>query len=477
MTDLPQHLAVASILEHLGDPRFGFSDYYAPAGSWLLRVLSYAAQYGFVGFLSRILPLELAMRCFVFLSALAIPLGVVAILRALGKPVWLALLSVPLVYGRAFFWGFASFNLSIGVALAACALLARSRWSRSAAVGVAALSTLVVLIHPYGAALLLGYLSIWLLLGERKEWGRRAPAASPALLGTALWLEAGGQARGFGEVFSSDLVRRVAALPDAVLGGYWDPSEAWLLLGWVAVLGVLYAGGRLGASARRPRVAHHERVLGIYVLVHVALYLILPQHTATAKFVHFRHAVLAAALLPLIVPGAWLDVRPRLARGLLVAIAGAAIVNGWVHLVLFDREARSFDGVIAALPERPRIVALSFERNGRIMRTVPYVHFAAYAQAKRGGLIASTFPGLFWNLPVRLRDDAGIPPSPVSLEMRPLWFDYARFGYFYDHVLTRTGPGAGPARPRGPDFPYELVHDDPPWRLYRSLEPPGGAPE
>jgi hypothetical protein len=122
--------------------------------------------------------------------------------------------------------------------------------------------------------------------------------------------------------------------------------------------------------------------------------------------------------------------------------------------------------VIAALPERSRVVALTWERNGRVVETIPYVHFAAYAQARKGGLLATTFPGFFWNLPLRLRDDVGIPPTPISLEMHPQLFDHQSFGRFYDFVLVRGGPHAPPPRD-DVGLPYALVYEAPPWRLYR----------
>ena len=69
--------------------------------------------------------LELGMRVVVVLSLASLPIGLFALLRALGKPEWLALLSLPLVYNRAFFWGFVNFQLALGFALLALAILVR----------------------------------------------------------------------------------------------------------------------------------------------------------------------------------------------------------------------------------------------------------------------------------------------------------------------------------------------------------------
>ena len=478
MTDLPQHLAATSILRHLDDPRYEFREYYVPADDPALRALSYTAQYAVVRALSGPLSLEAAMHGFVFLSVLAIPLGVLGFLRALRKPAWLALLALPFVYNRAFFWGFASFNLALGVGLGVCALLAHERWSAARALGVAALASAIVFVHVYGIAFVLGYLALWLLLGERRAWLRRAPtAAIPTLLGGLGWAWSGRSAAGFSESFSPPFGRRMAGLPDALLGGYRDPSEAAILVALLATLALLCHRAVSTRCAALAALPHHERVLWLYIALNAVLYLVLPQHTLTAKFVHFRHAILAAVMLPLVVPRNALAAHPLLSRGALTALAAATIANAWIHLALFDREARSFEGVIAALPERSRVVALTWERNGSVVETIPYVHFAAYAQARKGGLLATTFPGFFWNLPLRLRDDVGIPPTPISLEMHPQLFDHQSFGRFYDFVLVRGGPRAPPPRD-DVGLAYALLYEAPPWRLYRvpSGRGEGGAP-
>jgi arylsulfatase A-like enzyme len=150
------------------------------------------------------------------------------------------------------------------------------------------------------------------------------------------------------------------------------------------------------------------------------------------------------------------------------------IANPWFHLVRFDREARGFDRVVERIPFGARLVALTWDANGAVMRTKPYWHFGAYAQARRGGLLAQSFPRMFWNIPVRMRADAHVPVSPVSLEAKPYLFDYQTFGFAYDHVLVRTGETKG--RDRFRVFPYQLVFEAPLWQVWRALPSPGAAP-
>jgi hypothetical protein len=212
---------------------------------------------------------------------------------------------------------------------------------------------------------------------------------------------------------------------------------------------------------------HHERVCWVFVGVNFLLYAGLPSYTSFIGEIHVRHAVLATALLPLL--AAPPRRRERLAKGALVLLALAAAANAWLHLERFDREARGFDAVVERIPYGARILALTWDANGEVMRTKPYWHFAAYAQARRGGLVAQTFPAMFWNLPVRLREDAGLPATPAVLFAKPYLFDYERFGYAYDHVLVRQGETEG--RDRFARFPYRLVFEAPPWQLWRRPGP------
>lgn len=467
MTDLPQHLSVASILLNLHDPRFGFSDYYVPDQNPLVRFLGYATQYGIVLSLAELVSLERAMRVFIFLSLVACPLGVLAVLRALNKPALLSLLALPLVYNRAFFWGFSSFNLSVGIALLAIALLIRARPNVASELALAALSLAVVFTHIYGLVLLLGYPFLWFCIGDRRRLGRRLIPLAPAAVGLLawIWLWRDIPRLGQNEFLSAGMCFQL--LPASVLGGYRDWSETLLLIAFSSVF-LLLSFRALPLSRRRWRALRpHERILYAYLVLNVLLYFGLPMNTPTTTLVHFRHAILAALFLPMVACEAPLRKCPRLGGALLGALAAVTLFNSGVHLLRFDREARAFDEVIEHIPERPRVLALIWDRDGEVMRTAPYLHFAAYIQAEKGGLISASFPRIFWNIPVRLRGDVGIPKLPNGFEWAPSAFDYRRFGYYYDFVLVRPAKREADILSTTRAFPYELVHEARGWQLYR----------
>jgi hypothetical protein len=465
MTDLPQHTAVVSMLQHIDDPRFGFSEFYALAPGRTLYFLTYAVALG----LAKFLPLALAMRVVVFLSVIAYPFGVLAVLRATGRAGILALLALPLMYNRAFFWGFINFNLALGMSLLVLALLVRPTRSVRSDLALAAVCTAVAFTHVYGIALVLGTACVWLAIGERRALLRRALPLAPIALGALAWLALGHRAEGRGELYFLPGVDRFLGFEDATLGGYPDRSDELLfglMLGAVAV----FCARTFPWSRKRWRaLGHCERILCVVAVLNFALYWALPTHTETAYFIHFRHALLAVALLPMIASDRELRASPIASRALLAVLTASTFAIHWSHLVRFDREARPFDRVVAMLPDAPKLYFLSWDLNGSVIQTSPYHHFHAYVQARRGGLISFSFPEMFWNIPIRMRDDAGVPRRKQYSEWRPQEFDYDNVGYFYDYVLVRTSRREHRGVETLRKFPYELFYSDPPWELYRRI--------
>jgi hypothetical protein len=450
MTDLPQHLAVASILDHGGDPAYGFGDWYVV--DWLRTpyVLPYALAIAF----GKVVGLAGGMRIVVFLSLVVYPLGVMAILRAADKPAWLALLALPFVYNRTFFWGFVAFDLSIGLALLAFALYVSPRVSirRDVALAAAVLGT--TLSHIYGLALVIALVVAYAVVGGWPRLRARPWRFAPLAVGVLLWVLGAREQQGYGITISPPLGERLVELPHELLGGYADRSELVVLVLFVAAWLPLVRVRRLSVV---------ERVAWLCAAGNLVAYFVLPQATFTAKFIHFRHAFLAASLLPIVA-------RPPerfLLRALPVVLAGVVAVNSWAHLVLFDREARRFDRIVDAVPPKARIVSIIFERDGDVMRTDPYLHFAGYAQAAKGGLLAMTFPATFWNLPVTMKPGLAIPETPINAEWNPNLYSDRAFGHFYDYALVRIPVERALAATD--NFPFELVAAAPPWQLYRRI--------
>jgi hypothetical protein len=461
LTDYPQHAAVASILDHLHDPNFGFDRYYSLDIGRTLYWLPYALAW----LLGKVFGVELGLRVVIGLSTIAVPLGVLAVVRATGRPASVALLAVPLTFNQGLFFGFHHFLLAVGLAFMTYALLIAKSWS----VGRGVLSTLAlvasVLTHVYGLALVLGMTALHSIFGDRSRLRRRVIVLAPAVIGAAVWIWLGSRPPGYGQPQSPALAARVLALPVAILGGYRDGTETILLL---LVLGATVTG-TLPCLRRWREIPAWRRAVLTGLCGNLLLYFVLPQHTATAKFIHFRHAVLAALFLPLAASVEGLRRMRALAWLLTTGTAAFALVNAGVHAFAFEREASEFDMVVEAIPMRSRVLGVVADPRSDGFATTPYVHFPAYVQARRGGILAVTFPHLFWNMPVAMRADAGVPPTPVDFEWRPGVYNEHQFGWFYDWAIVRLPTDGMLAQ--SPEFPFDLVLTQGRWQLYRRVGP------
>ena len=466
MTDLPQHLAIASILEHHGDPSFGFATHYSVDVFHTPYLLPYALMLAF----GKLMPLTAAMHVVVFLSVIAYPVGVLLLLRAAGKPSWLALLALPLVYNRALFWGFINFNLSIGLAIAAFAFAIDPRRSRLRTAVQVVLVAASILSHIYGLAMLIGLVGLYAVCGGYRVLRERVWSLVPIVVGVALWAWTSRESHGYGETIVPGLGQRIRELPSSILGGYQDASEGFVLLVLVAAVLALTVHTIPVTRARLRAATPVERTCWGFFVANLLLYFVLPQATWTAKFIHFRHAFLALALLPVAATATF--TRMRMLRFALPAIAaGVTVLSTWGHLALFDQEAGRFGEVVDALPMNPKVVSLVFDVDGGIMATHPYMHFAAYAQAEKGGLISFTFPDVFWNLPVIRNPRSPAPHTPEGFEWNPRLYNERAFGHYYDYALVRL-PTAGTLA-SSPAFPFEPIKLAPPWQLYQRVSSTG----
>lgn len=466
MTDLPQHFAILSILRNLNDPSYGFSKYYEYDFTKNLYMLPYLIAWG----LTYVMSMEVALRSVVFLSLIVYPLGILALLRTLRKPVVLALLAIPLVYNFNTFWGLINISLATGMCFFVLALFHKGRPSLVSEITMGVLCLLVTITHLYGVSFIIGYAIVWGIFGDGKKTVGRFLPLSPCLVGIALWALAWGKGWGIDIVRWVPIKDKILRLENAVLGGYQDWSETWILCGFTAivVLFILY-----GVWIRRKALApffRSDRVIWICIVGNFLAYLVLPLHIPTAKFIYPRHAVLAFCFLPLVIPADFLRKLPIIGRTLLLCLALASIGNGWFHYFRFDYEAYNFNHIIEKTPRQARIIQITLDPYGQTMMSAPYLHFLAYIQGKKGGFIATSFAMYSWLAPVKIKPNYDMPIIAETFEWRPELYDYHLFGYYYNYVVVK---GYNPLFSEAwKTLPYKLVYETPPWRLYKSTSEP-----
>ncbi|BDG07842.1 hypothetical protein [Anaeromyxobacter paludicola] len=498
LLDLPQHLAIARVVAHPGDPLF--ARYYAVE----LRVTPYWGYYAAMAALQRLLPVELANRLLLAACAVAVPLALAGLLQAVGRdPRW-AVLGVPLAFHTNLFFGFTTFALSVPAFLwalgAAVRLLRDARPGRGAGAAAGAASAVVFLCHAQTYLLLgLCVLALFAVHGRGLGWSaRRALAFLPSLALFAVWAfdaflrphgagVAGhtpewrnyGGAGGLGAVWEPplELLRRA---PERLLGAFDDGSD--LALGG-ALLGVYLLALLLGlslpavasragegrAGEARPNGfraflrAHPGELLCLLCL---AAALGTPFQIAGQWYLAPRYLVFAALLAPAFLRAP----RGRLARlplALAAVVGLAACVNTALHVRAFQREVGPLAEVLEAAPPGGRLLYLPFDTGaGGGFRLWPFLHAGCYYQVLRGGDVGFSFAGLP-SLPVVYRPGM---QAPHPYEWRPGDFDWARMGPSYDLFLAR---GALQGGARALPAHAEVLAAAGPWTLWRrrSLAP------
>jgi hypothetical protein len=478
LVDLPQHLAVASVIRHHGEPGWAFDRYYEVEWGALTPYWSY---YLVLDALSQVMSLDAASRVVLGLYALAVPWTGLALCGAFGAPRWTGLLFAPLALNSNLYFGFVAYVAGVLLALVLLAEYRRlqDRPTVARAAAVALLSCALFFTHVQPFAFLLAAALLLTLVSPSPGPARRrlAPllAFAPAVLALFLpwaYREFAGPRRDGGEYNFGTLGnlharydparQKILDLPSAVSGSYADGSDTVIFAAWAGLVASLIA-----ASGRRGATGHSW--LGVRLaLIALLAYFALPLSIQGQWNIAPRFAWLAALL---IVPAIG-DPGPRLTRvGIIGAVAlttAAALLAAHQHR-RFGQESAAFAGVLAAVPPGQRVLSLSYDPRSRVFTQWPYLHFVQYVVAFRGGAAG-------WSLaksppfPIRHPDAAALPTLHPFI---PEDFRYGRHGYAYDYFIARAGPGADRIFAAAPVRP-ELVFEGGGWRVWRNrlADPP-----
>ena len=93
LLDLPQHLAITTVLLHHDDPAWQLAAYFEPQRSELTPYWAHSLALEGLG---RVMPVDDAARVFLSLYVFALPWAAMALARALGRPPALGLFAIPL---------------------------------------------------------------------------------------------------------------------------------------------------------------------------------------------------------------------------------------------------------------------------------------------------------------------------------------------------------------------------------------------
>ena len=279
MLDTPNHLALARGWHDFHDPASRIAEFY----DLRVRMVPYWLFYGSIHVLMYVVDVETANKLFLSAYLVLFPLAVLALARSLGRSPWLALFAFPIAFNQNWIYGFASYLMSVTLALFCLAALLRWLETRRAgyvfALGVCVTLSYLAHILPW---FLFGLCAIAILLREARKWQAGVVAAAvmlPSVLMACTAVFEDRQERTyikdstFAATFT-DFPGALLAFPKRVMEIVPGPFDTRVLLTLVLTLVLLFALSRWVPTMRRepgPLAGTHKLVLWILFFAYLSL--------------------------------------------------------------------------------------------------------------------------------------------------------------------------------------------------------------
>jgi hypothetical protein len=462
LTDLPNHLAAVSIWRYYHDPRFGFEQVY----ELNTPPVPYYLHYGLVYALSWIMPLRWASKAFLVITALALPAGLGAYLKAHRRPAVLAVAACPLVWTYCMAFGFLSYLLGVALFLVALALAARLADARPWASPWLVAGNVLV-----GFALYFSHPLPFLMWGAALVYLLRGRAFAIVAPSALLFLWQFGAAAGQGlHVNAAPEVRMIfspngddwAGFSKRFLFVFSSDAQRTLLHA-----GLLAAGALAALLTVRVPEAPDRRPLVLFAAM-VAAYFVLPNRILQPivwENVSFRLALSVALLaVACLAQGQLRGVRAIVVLAPIVVVSVIYAAQLSKSFRGFDRRVAGFYELMAQVPRDESLLTVVMNGRDPAQPYFPLSQMHAYQQIERGGVDPWAWNN---NFPMRLKATVRLPGYPPAGHM----FEYDRHGG-WAYILTF---GAGPTTLAGKPG-VTLVDERGRWQLWRTPRAKAPAP-
>lgn len=462
MVDMPQHAAQIAALREIWAGNATFTQLFDV--NWFTP---YLLGYMLLYVASMALPVAVAAQLVVSLSLISIPLLTGTLLRAAGADERWKWLAIPCAFGYAFYWGFLSFLVAVPFGL--LFILQAMRFSAAPSVRrglwVAASSLALFFCHiivlGFASLIALGYIAG----AHWRDWKavalRWLPYTAPLPL-IAVWMVVTytNEAR-----VSSDPVvfgplgyrlRQLLMQPAGQDSLFWI---CLLVTGAVVLLPKLM-GSRFSREPRR----------WLPFLLGLAVFMAAPHYVFSTAYFYQR---LGIFLVPL-----WLFMWDAPAAGtrrpdwLVMPLIVLWMLLNTARFAAFARETESFDRILDRMQPGGRVAALVYDKRSALFGGPVYLHFPAWYQARRGGIVDFNFAD-FYSQMARYKADAG-PRLDERVSLNPTAFDWsANGGAKYDYFLVKANVDLSGYIFKQQRAAVELVARDDWWWLYRMKEKAG----
>ncbi len=419
-TDLPNHLAAATIMRHYSDPACLFSDYFE------IELFPRPNVFHLLFCSQKIFPsVEFANRVFLSLYVLLLPLSTLFFLGRTGGNRWWALTSFVLLYNYSASWGFVGFFFSIPIVLIFAGLIEGyyKRGGAGRAMLLALLLASLFFVHALGALFALLLLLVCGLFRAREGplvlLSRLAPALPVVVLLIVWWRSEppGGSLADFlARYYSSSYLSSITSRANFLILDNYHLFPRWpgALVALALVAAFITPGAILLVRAHRrsDRSRLAPSVPFLFFACSLACFLLLPHEIPRQTILYQRFSVLLLLSFVFLAASVAPSGALRTARILFVAAAAVHLVLWAGYLSAFDAENEGFDAsFFPADKGNGRLAGLIMENAFR--NRAVYLHFPSYYTVWKRGISTTSIVAYRFG-PVRRNPDG--PTLPHYLE-------------------------------------------------------------
>lgn len=434
MVDLPQHAAQMGLLHSLQKPDFPFSDLF-----WANWFSPYLLGYLLVWLVAPITGTALAAKLVVALCLAAFPPSVALLLQATGSDRRYAWLLIPTLYGFSFYWGFLNYIVAAPLGMLFLAALARHNRNATigSAIGIALAIQCLFFFHAlvWVLCLAMGLLFVVFSNNSLLRRLRRSLLLLASLPMAAVWMAV--------------TIARDSQMKDGITWdmGFFRLDPFPLITGIQAESGGSLLGVALfaipvllgGRPSRKP-----ERIIPFAGCLFVLLFW--PDAFLGNSFTYQRFAIYLLPFFLLMLEPMSGDFSSRRDRFLCAAVLVLAVghtAGKSLAMAAFERESSGYREVIAHMNPRHRALSLVMDRYSEFFRGPVYIHFPAWYQAEKQGVVDFNFANFYVQV-VRYRLNK-TPEAGPGFEWRPKSFNWKKHGadqYEYFVVRSPNDPGS-----------------------------------
>jgi len=473
--DLPQHVALAQLLGHIGDP--DISRIYTAELFLQVNVLGLLIMTPLLA----VAPEGAAVLVTLALYVIGLAFAMNKLCCSIGVSRGNAIIALLFVLNFNLFYGFISFCLGIPVLILVMARLADpgTMARRRAVFADAALWLLLILAHAILFVFALAALLLWFALSSAPPAARirRLAAATPAVLWALGWYVSGRGGLGAGvSIEWHGLHEKLEGFGWSTVVSGVEGGVEWGLLCAAGLMVAALLALELRSARATPRgrqkpedVRARMRLwVRLAALLALALYLFLPYAIVSAQFntrgvflLYNRFAILAPLLL--IATLAW----PCGARGrriLISAVLVLHVVTAWHWSGMQGRlsaESSGIDGAIEAMAPGKILKSLIYSPYSDVIDFPSYLHAGSYYQGRKLGEVDQSF-ALLPSTPVHYRDPVRPHLSQHDEHLSPHLFDWNKAA-LYDYILIYDRGGQW--RQFYSSAPFERIYERNGWMV------------